>query len=91
MVIYQDYADQGLMGVNARSINLIGSTSITRNKANAAVYNSDVKGTGKSMGYAFGGLVNITGNTDRSNQEITLLLKIHIKRTTMMRHILLHL
>ncbi|MBR4314816.1 MAG: hypothetical protein IKP66_07905, partial [Lachnospiraceae bacterium] len=75
IVLYQDYADQSLMGTNARSVNLIGSTSIVGNKTNAAVYNSDVRGIGNPMCYAFGGLVNITGNTDRSNQEVNFVVK----------------
>ena len=78
-IIYQDFADQRTDDQNSAlpvSLNLIASTSITGNTAKAAVYNSDIKGTGNgSMNYSFGGLVNLSGNTNAANQPANLLVK----------------
>ncbi|MBR1453180.1 MAG: hypothetical protein IJ593_00825, partial [Lachnospiraceae bacterium] len=75
IVLYQDYADQGLTGSYARSINMIASTSITMNDANVAVYNSDIKGSGRAMAYAFGGEVFISSNENKDLEEMNLLVK----------------
>ena len=80
-IIYQDYVDRRVSDNSstiAISMNLIASTSITNNRANAAIYNSDIRGGGSaSMNYSFGGYVDITKNVRpiTGNPEYNLLVK----------------